>query len=320
MAQSLNQGNMQYDPLLRGQAMGGAPQYMNAATPAMHFHSQQSQYHQAQAGQQVFNEEAAFARAFDEAESWQSPSADGELKLDQQADPQVFDEEAAFARAFEEAESWKGPSADSELEHQAEQEVLDEEAAARAYAQRPAPDWELELDQAVRDYERENAEKAFAELRKAIDAAAAEDARRSQSDPIYVTQRLGADLIVNPITDLQAEQRTPRSPDQDNDALARTAGYLLDSVSTNTDPKFQNSQFLKLMQQFRDREAIVEGDKIVGTGMDAGGALDKKEKEKEKQVAAEAWVVSPYETQLNSPHKIAHTCHLIVIYRPPCDK
>lgn len=200
----------------------------------MNFQNQQSQHHQAQAGEEVFDEEA-FARAFDEAEAWQRPSAD----------------------------------------------------------------WELELDQAVRDSEREKVEKLMEEFdfEREQDISMQQTAENTletpSSDSLQATQRLGADLIIDPITDLPPEQRPTRDPNQDNDALARTAGYLLDSVSNNTDPKFQNSQFLKLMQQFRDREVAVEGDKIVGNGMDmdmnGSGSFDRKGKE---VVAAEVGVVS----------------------------
>lgn len=83
--------------------------------------------------------------------------------------------------------------------------------------------------------------------------------RLLETDPV-VEHRLGADLIHDPTRDGQEQQNQT-----DPDALARTAAQLLDSVSNNTSEKFQNSQFLELMRQFRDREAMVEGDKIVGS-------------------------------------------------------
>ena len=51
--------------------------------------------------------------------------------------------------------------------------------------------------------------------------------------------------------------------DHDADELARTAGELLDNVRHDQNPKFQNSSFLSLMRQLRDREVHVEGDKII---------------------------------------------------------
>ncbi|ORZ25688.1 hypothetical protein BCR42DRAFT_12631 [Absidia repens] len=48
-----------------------------------------------------------------------------------------------------------------------------------------------------------------------------------------------------------------------NDALARTAAMLLDSVDVNDNPKFKNSQFMNLMTKLRDGSVHVEGDKMV---------------------------------------------------------
>ena len=49
----------------------------------------------------------------------------------------------------------------------------------------------------------------------------------------------------------------------DADELAKTAGDLLDKVKGDTSKKFQESNFLSLMKQLRDREVVVSGDKIV---------------------------------------------------------
>ncbi|ORX62994.1 TPR-like protein [Hesseltinella vesiculosa] len=56
-----------------------------------------------------------------------------------------------------------------------------------------------------------------------------------------------------------------RAETENNDALARTAAMLLDSVNVNDNPKFQKSQFMSLMQKLRDREVHVEGDNLVET-------------------------------------------------------
>ena len=50
---------------------------------------------------------------------------------------------------------------------------------------------------------------------------------------------------------------------RNDDALAQTAGELLDKVADNQSTKFQKSSFLDLMRRLRDREARVEGEKIV---------------------------------------------------------
>lgn len=88
--------------------------------------------------------------------------------------------------------------------------------------------------------------------------------------PIPGQALIGADLIHNP-------SDSPQQQPEDPDALARTAGQLLESVRNNTSQKFQNSEFLQLMRQFRDREVQVEGDKIVerATGMNSAMGLEE---------------------------------------------
>lgn len=49
----------------------------------------------------------------------------------------------------------------------------------------------------------------------------------------------------------------------DADELARTAGQLLDNLKHDQSRKFQESSFLSLMRQLRDREVRVEGDRLV---------------------------------------------------------
>jgi len=227
VAQSSTQKNPQYDLRSREQAFGQGfvPQRQRLGAPPMDFQIQQPQYHQPQASGEVFDEDA-FARAFEEAESWQIPT--------------------------------------EQAEH--------EQAISDTNWQTPLADWELELDQAVRDSEREKEQKAHEEfeLRQETSHPQTFSSNTLETpDPFQPTKRLGADLIINPITDLPPDQRPHTNPNEDNDALARTAGHLLDSVSDNTDLKFQNSQFLRLMQQFRDREVAVRGDKIVMNGMDS---------------------------------------------------
>ena len=71
----------------------------------------------------------------------------------------------------------------------------------------------------------------------------------------------------------ETQRKAQLSPDRDE--LARTAGLLVDSIRDEQNPKFKNSQFLGLMQQLRDREIIIEGDKMVSsTGNTAGWASD----------------------------------------------
>lgn len=59
--------------------------------------------------------------------------------------------------------------------------------------------------------------------------------------------------------------KEPHETGGGNDAeeLARTAGQLLDNLKHDQSQKFQESNFLSLMRQLRDREVRVEGDKLV---------------------------------------------------------
>lgn len=50
---------------------------------------------------------------------------------------------------------------------------------------------------------------------------------------------------------------------EDPDELARAAGKVIDAVRHEQNPKFKNSEFLGLMKQLRDREVVVEGDKMI---------------------------------------------------------
>jgi hypothetical protein len=121
-------------------------------------------------------------------------------------------------------------------------EAFDEEAFARAFDQ--AAQAELAQQQTLEE-----------QSEVLLDESAE---RLLDSDQGKETQRLGADLIHDP-RDSEHNQTQ-----DDPDALARTAGQLLDSVKNNQSDKFQNSQFLQLMRQLRDKEVTVEGDKIVG--------------------------------------------------------
>ncbi|KAJ3117613.1 ATPase of 26S proteasome regulatory subunit 4 [Phlyctochytrium bullatum] len=47
------------------------------------------------------------------------------------------------------------------------------------------------------------------------------------------------------------------------EALAKTAGLLLDVVEKSANPKFKSSKFLSFMKQIRDQELSIEGNKVV---------------------------------------------------------
>ena len=71
--------------------------------------------------------------------------------------------------------------------------------------------------------------------------------------------RIGSDRIL----DEAAKAKQEREGENDADELARTAGQLLDNLKHDQSQKFQESNFLSLMRQLRDREVRVEGDKLV---------------------------------------------------------
>lgn len=71
-----------------------------------------------------------------------------------------------------------------------------------------------------------------------------------------VEVRIGSDNI--PQTDNQTFQNSTHEAD----ALAQTAGELLDSVRHEQNDKFQQSTFLALMRRIRDREVEVKGDEF----------------------------------------------------------
>ena len=79
-----------------------------------------------------------------------------------------------------------------------------------------------------------------------------------------------SDHMVHSETEQPIEREQP--PTQDDDALAATAGELLERVSDNTSDKFKKSSFLAFMEQIRDRQIKVEGDKFVDVNGDGGTA------------------------------------------------
>lgn len=68
--------------------------------------------------------------------------------------------------------------------------------------------------------------------------------------------RIGSDTIPH------TEQDDPQTQNHDADALAQTAGQLLDKLRHDQSDKFQQSTFLTLMRRIRDREVQVEGDEF----------------------------------------------------------
>lgn len=63
---------------------------------------------------------------------------------------------------------------------------------------------------------------------------------------------------------VQQQREVPSEP-IDADDLSRTAGMLIEAVKEETNPKFQNSAFLGLMRQLRDKEMTIKGTDMVNT-------------------------------------------------------
>lgn len=136
-------------------------------------------------------------------------------------------------------------------------EVFDDEAFARAFDE-AAQTEQMDVNQNTNQEQRSETGQ---------DVMLDETAERFMSEEadqgvLFDQERIGADAIHDPYS---AEGREEQ---EDPDALSRTAGKLLNSVQHNQSSKFQNSQFLNLMRQFRDKQAVVEGDKVVGAGME----------------------------------------------------
>ncbi|KAL9711601.1 hypothetical protein Ac2012v2_004672 [Leucoagaricus gongylophorus] len=61
----------------------------------------------------------------------------------------------------------------------------------------------------------------------------------------------------------QQESGVTNKTQFEGDELAKTAGVLIENLKHETNPKFQNSQFMSLMKQFRDGEVVVSGNQVV---------------------------------------------------------
>lgn len=128
-------------------------------------------------------------------------------------------------------------------------EAFDEEAFARAFDHAKE---ELESQVQVPEQE-QNVEMALDTMvTDTIDEVLTPDPSLSAyEDSLVQQQPIGADTIHEP---------TSEAPDpyNDPDNLAKTASDLLNRLQHDQSIKFQNSQFLELMRQFRDGEATVD--------------------------------------------------------------
>ncbi|KAG0363882.1 hypothetical protein BGZ54_007973 [Gamsiella multidivaricata] len=93
--------------------------------------------------------------------------------------------------------------------------------------------------------------------------------------------------------------------DQDNkEALAKTAGLLLDSVDTQGNEKFKNSSFMNFMRRLRDQEVAIEGNKLVeqtapvmsSAGSDWAASFNQQQNKGKGKARASDWS-SEFESQ-----------------------
>ena len=152
---------------------------------------------------------------------------------------------------------YMGGMANSQLRQEQQQpvEAFDDAAFARAFEDAAKAEMTIEAESQSQTQELSQTTQEV-QLNEYAERFMSTSPVPEVQSPFPVQVRIGADLIHNP-------SDSPEPQHEDPDALARTAGQLLESVRGNTSQKFQNSEFLQLMRQFRDREVQVEGDKIV---------------------------------------------------------
>lgn len=161
---------------------------------------------------------------FDASASYLSPVAQD--KQPEQRLEDVFDE-AAFERAFDVARM----------------EMTQLESQATSTAQETIPDV---------------AQKAIQEKDQVRNTNHFDHKGFEQGQNIYQPW-IGSDAILVESFKQEADYK----PDREADELARTAGELLENLKHEDSEKFQNSTFLALMRQLRDKEVRVEGDQMV---------------------------------------------------------
>ncbi|KAI6708361.1 hypothetical protein B2J93_4171 [Marssonina coronariae] len=153
-----------------------------------------------------------------------------------------------------------GPQAQASVTHQAQSvEAFDEAAFDRAFDEAAKAESEAMRQEAG---PLQNASKEQ-EIELGQNILIEESTKRLvvESNGLLDQERIGADRIYDSHS-LDPEARE-RELQNDPDALSRTAAQILDAVAHDQNPKFQNSQFLQLMRQFRSKEATIVGDKLV---------------------------------------------------------
>ena len=91
------------------------------------------------------------------------------------------------------------------------------------------------------------------------------------------------------VPDNQTQQTQEKSQMRtDADELAKTAASLVDAVKEEQNPKFKNSEFMKLMRSLRDGEVVVDGDDLVQRNEAQSTTTDLKGKGKATVLSKQA--------------------------------
>ncbi|KAJ1557903.1 hypothetical protein HK096_004692, partial [Nowakowskiella sp. JEL0078] len=99
----------------------------------------------------------------------------------------------------------------------------------------------------IHDFGAEEFEKAFEEAKRDVSWAG----EFASSEPSWAEEFV------------ETEKNIDISGLNSNEALARTAGILLDVVESSTNPKFKNSKFLGFMKQLKHKEVEIQGNEVV---------------------------------------------------------
>jgi len=155
--------------------------------------------------------------------------------------------------------SYLSPIAQEKQPEQRLGDVFDEAAFERAFdvAKMEMTQLELQNTSEAREAKLNVAEKPLQGLEDVLDLNYDWEALKPEQS-VHQPQ-IGSDAIL----DESSKQQEDYKPDREADELARTAGQLLENLKHENSEKFQNSTFLALMRQLRDKEVRVEGDQMV---------------------------------------------------------
>ena len=143
--------------------------------------------------------------------------------------------------------------------------TFDESALERAFEEAALADVEDEARSNILHGETTRSQEA--ERAMADDRHQASLPEQNVQHDMETFERIGADTIEDTLA-----TETDRSRTIDGDELARTAGALLDRVKDDHSAKFQQSSFLALMRQLRDKEIVVDGEQMVPVSLSGHSA------------------------------------------------